>query len=196
MASDDDRKGSELGPSGLPPVTREVEVVRTYLSLLSADHLKPVRSPAVEAEMVELTSCSVARWRELYAEIGGAWHWHDRDVWPDEQIAARLAQPNVRVFTVHAVLNGERFETAGFVELERADDGAVEIVYFGVHAKAMGRGLGAWLLAQTVGVAFAWNASRVWLHTCTLDSPVALPNYQARGFAIEKTERYTTHIAI
>ena len=30
--------------------------------------------------------------------------------------------------------------------------------------------------------AFALGASRVWLHTCTLDSPRAIPNYKARGF--------------
>ena len=30
---------------------------------------------------------------------------------------------------------------------------------------------------------------RVWLHTCTLDSPQALPNYEARGMRIFKRER-------
>jgi hypothetical protein len=30
--------------------------------------------------------------------------------------------------------------------------------------------------------------SRVWVHTCTLDHPGALANYQARGFAIYKVE--------
>jgi hypothetical protein len=27
----------------------------------------------------------------------------------------------------------------------------------------------------------------VWLHTCTLDSPAALPNYLARGFEVVRT---------
>jgi len=30
------------------------------------------------------------------------------------------------------------------------------------------------------------GASRVWLHTCTLDHPSALANYKARGFRIFK----------
>jgi len=30
--------------------------------------------------------------------------------------------------------------------------------------------------------AWAWGAAYVWLHTCTLDAPAALPNYLARGF--------------
>jgi hypothetical protein len=29
---------------------------------------------------------------------------------------------------------------------------------------------------------------RVWVHTCTLDHPSALKNYQARGFSLYKTE--------
>jgi hypothetical protein len=33
------------------------------------------------------------------------------------------------------------------------------------------------------------GASRVWLHTCSLDGPAALPAYQARGFRIFREER-------
>ena len=32
------------------------------------------------------------------------------------------------------------------------------------------------------------GARRVWLHTCTLDNPAALPNYLKRGFVPVKTE--------
>jgi len=34
----------------------------------------------------------------------------------------------------------------------------------------------------------AAGASRVWVHTCTLDHPGALPNYIARGFRVYKEE--------
>jgi hypothetical protein len=30
--------------------------------------------------------------------------------------------------------------------------------------------------------------SRVWVHTCTLDGPAALANYQARGMTVYRTE--------
>jgi hypothetical protein len=38
----------------------------------------------------------------------------------------------------------------------------------------------------------AWTLGpkRVWLHTCTLDHPNALPNYLARGFTPYRTETY------
>jgi len=40
----------------------------------------------------------------------------------------------------------------------------------------------------THGLEEAWRMgpSRVWLHTCTLDHPAALPNYLARGMTIYK----------
>ena len=72
------------------------------------------------------------------------------------------------------------------------------IVTAGMHpplvTRAMGLGLGAWMLTQAVQVAWTAGANRVWLHTCTLDSPRALPNYLARGFREFKRERYTEEI--
>ena len=40
----------------------------------------------------------------------------------------------------------------------------------------------------TPAVMWAMNAARVWVHTCDLDHPAALPNYQARGFKIFRVE--------
>jgi hypothetical protein len=36
----------------------------------------------------------------------------------------------------------------------------------------------------------------VWLHTCTLDSPHALPNYLARGFREFRKEIYQADIPV
>jgi GNAT superfamily N-acetyltransferase len=74
-------------------------------------------------------------------------------------------------------------------------DGSVEIAYIGLDARMMGRGLGRWLVSEATKTAWAWGASRVWLHTCTLDADAALPNYLARGFRPTRTERYVTEIA-
>ena len=82
-------------------------------------------------------------------------------------------------------------ETAGYFELHREDDGAVEIVYFGLLPQYTGRGLGGALLTEAVERAWASGAARVWLHTCTFDHPAAIPNYLARGFTVFKTEEYT-----
>ena len=48
----------------------------------------------------------------------------------------------------------------------------------------IGQVLGGHLLTVAVGEAWRTAAKRVWLHTCTLDHPGALSNYQARGFRV------------
>jgi GNAT superfamily N-acetyltransferase len=85
-------------------------------------------------------------------------------------------------------------DVAGYFELEEHDDDSVEIAYFGLRPEFFGRGLGGELLTQAVREAWRTGAKRVWLHTCTLDSPRALPNYLARGFEPFREEWYTTDV--
>jgi GNAT superfamily N-acetyltransferase len=77
---------------------------------------------------------------------------------------------------------------AGYFELHRQGD-EVEILYFGLAPQFIGKGLGGFLLSEAIAKAWQWQgANRVWVHTCTLDHPHALKNYQARGFRIYKEE--------
>jgi ribosomal protein S18 acetylase RimI-like enzyme len=172
--------------------TRRVLVERTYLRLPAADRLRPGRPPAVDATLRRLPPADVAAWRALYARVGGPWHWHDRDAWPDPQLAAYLARADVQVWAVDVPAHADRaaVRDAGMLELRRHDDGSSEIVYLGLVVDVTGLGLGAWLLGEAVRRAFAAGATNVWLHTCTLDGPAALPNYRARGFEVERTETY------
>ena len=73
-------------------------------------------------------------------------------------------------------------------------EGSVEIAYFGLSASRHGRGLGRAMLECAIGEARAWGTANVWLHTCTLDGPRALPNYLARGFVPFKRETYEANI--
>ena len=121
--------------------------------------------------------------------MGAEWYWHDRLEWTDQELATYLGRSDVRVW--EATVRGE---SAGYFELRRHDDGGVEISYFGLVPPAIGQGLGRWLLEHAVREAWAFGATRVWLHTCTLDSEHALPNYLARGFAPFRTERLEVDI--
>ena len=56
------------------------------------------------------------------------------------------------------------------------------------------RGLGKAMLTRAADEAWALEPTRVWLHTCTLDSPHALPNYLARGFTPTRRERYVAEL--
>jgi len=195
MSSD---RGPDSGlsePSGPARHQHEVAVIRTYLAMDRPEQLRPGAPPDSGASLVEVSPCSVSAWRDLYARVGGSWHWHDRDAWSDERLAAHLDDGNVRVFRARVDLPEGQVDSAGFVELVRSADNAVEIAYIGLDARMMGRGLGRWLVAEATTTAWAWGASRVWLHTCTLDADAALPNYLARGFRPTRTERYVTEIA-
>lgn len=167
----------------------QVTVRRTYVQLLSRDQLKRGGSAQTGAVVVEHSPCPVSLARELYTSVGEAFHWTDRLSWSDERFATYLGQGCVRVFEL--LTDGQR---AGYFELLRDEEGGVEIAYFGLLAHAFGRGLGRWLLERAVDEAFALEATRVWLHTCTLDAPSALPNYLARGFVPYATEEYTVDL--
>src|SRR5437660_549381 len=47
-----------------------------------------------------------------------------------------------------------------------------------------GMRLGGYLLSVGGERAWAQAVKRVWVHTCSLDGPHALANYQARGFRV------------
>ena len=166
-----------------------VEVLRTYLELSRPEQLKPAPCPDPQARVERVLDCPPSFFRYLYAEVGRQYHWVDRDAWSDEDHAARLADPDVSLHLLSVA-----GAPAGYFELERHDDGAVEVAYFGLLPEFLGRGLGKYLLSRAASEAFAQGASRVWLHTCTLDNEAALPNYLARGFRKVREETYETDV--
>jgi GNAT superfamily N-acetyltransferase len=163
----------------------ETAVTRTYLEMTRRDQL---RNAALEAgARVERADVrAIPFFRFLYKEVGQRYHWHDRLVWSDEQWRARVGAPGISIWVLYA-----EGTPAGYFENERHADGSVEIVYFGLMPEYVGRGLGKEMLSAAVERAWEAGATRVWLHTCTLDNPAALPNYLARGFTPFKTETYT-----
>ena len=159
--------------------------VRTFLEMQEPADLvsAPPPSPSVSVERVE--QCPPSLWRTLYTEVGRDYHWVDRLGWSDDDIRRYLADPALELWILR---EGE--EPAGYFELRRHDDGAVEIAYFGLMPAAVGRGLGKFLLTRAVERAWERGATRVWLHTSSLDHSSALSNYLARGFSIWKQETY------
>ena len=75
---------------------------------------------------------------------------------------------------------------AGYYELDPTPD-ATEIAYFGLLPEFQGHGLGGHLLTHALRRAFELSP-RAWVHTCTLDGPHALANYQARGLRQFRTQ--------
>ena len=118
--------------------------------------------------------------RFLYQFVGRSWQWVDKLSWADEQWRAWAESSKVRTWVAY-----HRGAPAGYFELEAQQDGDVEIAYFGLAPAFIGRGFGGFLLTKAIQSAWAWNGTkRVWVHTCNLDHPIALENYEARGFKL------------
>ncbi len=201
MSESDNENTEKVGPTSPmaeSPVigVRSSEVTRTYLVISSLQQLVPGQRPNVPATLERIAPCSVDTWRGLYRQVGAPWHWHDRDAWDHDALAAHLARPEIQIYRVTAAIDADWTDAAGFLELERHADGSVEIAYIGLDQRVLGRRLGGWLVSEAVRTAFAWGAEQVWLHTCTLDAPAALPNYLARGFSVTRTETYRTTIQL
>ncbi len=162
----------------------ETQVTTYYLELRNVGGLRRSTAdvPGLEIREAEIASPELGRF--LYTVVGGGWHWTDRLSWPRAKWLAHLERSEVEVWI--AYLSGV---IAGYVELEHQSERSVEVAYFGLLRQFMGMGIGGLLLSDAVERAFGSGAKRVWLHTCSLDSPRAIENYQARGFEIfdEKT---------
>lgn len=160
-----------------------MSVTITYLEIHSAAELRPKRCPDPDFRVQE---ARVKQWQVnkfFYGFVGGAWAWWEKLSWSDEQW--RTYAEDARLRTWIASCSGS---PAGYFELRRDDDDGVEINYFGLAPAFLGRGFGGSLLTTALESAWATQPRRVWVHTCTLDHPAALPNYLARGMKIYRTE--------
>ena len=169
-----------------------MQVVTTTLEMLTPPEAAPRDVPdGVRLDRAPQVSPEYARF--LYGLVGGPWHWTDRLSWSRDQWTEELAVPGTEFLILYA-----EGVPLGYVHLQRqplGDTSQVEVRYFGLVREAIGRGLGGLLLEH--GAHAAWSLAgrhdippveRVWVHTCTLDGPAALANYQARGFVVCGTE--------
>jgi GNAT superfamily N-acetyltransferase len=167
-----------------------MDVTTWYLEQTSPADLRPARPPGTPAEIVCAAIPNPEFSRFLYTAVGGDWQWTERLPWSWRDWMDRLERPGVETWVAWV-----RGTPAGYAEIIARDGGVVEIASFGLLPYAIGQGLGGHLL--TVAAARAWDIAerwpevertrRVWLHTCSLDGPAALANYQARGFRIYDT---------
>jgi len=160
-----------------------VEVTTWYLEMLDPRQLRPAFSdhPKLVVMQAEVPSPEFSRF--LYTSVGGDWYWIDRLDWTKSRWLDYLKRPELQTWV--AYVSGT---PAGYIELESQPGSNVEIAYFGILPQFTGQRMGAHLLSVGVRQAWALDARRVWVHTCSLDGPFALANYQARGFQLYKDE--------
>jgi GNAT superfamily N-acetyltransferase len=155
------------------------EITTWYLEMLSPEQLQAAACPRADVRVERAAIPSPELSRFLYTAVGGLWYWLDRLSWDYARWLEYLDRSTVETLVMH--VSGT---PAGYVELEAQPDDNVEVAYFGLLPRFTAQRLGAYLLS--VGVKTAWEegARRVWVHTCSLDGPTALANYQARGFRV------------
>ena len=154
-----------------------------YLEMRSPAQLLPARG----ASGLTVTEARVKQWplnRFLYQYVGGPWDWKEKLLWSEQQWRDYAEADDLRTWVGYY-----QGSPAGYFELQRQPGDEVEIKYFGLATAFIGKGLGGKLLTCALEQAWAWGeVKRVWVHTCSLDHPGALSNYQARGLELYKTE--------
>ena len=125
-------------------------------------------------------------YRYLYETVGKPHIWVERTRMSDEALAKIVQDEKVELYVLYC-----EGAPAGYAELDFRKAPDAELAYFGIIQDFLGRGLGSFLLATAIDIAWSKPIARLWVHTNTLDHPRALPLYQKMGFtpyAQEKTE--------
>lgn len=154
----------------------ELAAVVTSLEMRELPRPRPL--PEAPLRLQRWPAPAPDRYRALFRRVGSPWLWCSRLVLDDAGLLAVVRDPAVQV---HAAVDARGVEV-GLVELDFRVAGDCEIAFFGLVPELTGRGLGRWLMARALALAWAPGIGRVWLHSCTLDSPHALGFYRAQGF--------------
>lgn len=157
-------------------------VVTTYVEMTDYAHFRPAYIEDSNLTIMPVGVPLPAFYRFLYGTVGQDYQWIDRLTWTDAELLEYLSSPAVSIWVAYY-----QGTPAGYIELQKqAEEPGTEVAYFGLIPQFHGRGIGKHLLSFGIQKAWDEDPARVWLHTCTLDGPYALPNYQKRGFSIYK----------
>lgn len=159
----------------IPP--GRIAAVVTHLEMRAPAAPRPVPEPeGLTLERVERPD--TGWYRELFNRVGGQdWLWFSRLTLSDAELAAILNDPQVEL---HALMAGSH--AVGLLELDFRVAGACELAFFGVTRHLVGAGAGRYMLNHAIAAAWSRPIELFHVHTCTLDSPAALPFYQRGGF--------------
>jgi GNAT superfamily N-acetyltransferase len=159
-----------------------VDVTVYYLEMLAPSN-RSVPAPRDGLTVLHVQSPTAPYYRSLYNAVGKDFYWLSRRKMSDEALAAVIADLRDELYVLHVDAT-----PAGITELDRRQSDEIELVNFGLMPDFIGQGLGKWFLQWTIDKAWSYEPKRLWLDTCTLDHPAALPNYLKAGFVQFKQE--------
>lgn len=168
-----------LEPGFHPVPPGHVATVVTHLRMARPE--PPPGPPDAPLRLVERPE--PGWYRDLFRRVGGQdWLWTSRLGMDDAALTAILHDPDVALRVLEVEGRAE-----GMVELDLRDPRRCELAFFGLTRAAQGRGHGRALMRSALHHGFAARPELV-VHTCTLDSPVALPFYVRSGFVPVRQE--------
>ena len=157
------------------------KIERFYLEINTINDLKtkPISSDCFSLKEANKDNFDLNKF--FYKQIGKRHQWVDRLIWQDKDWLKYISNENLRTY----IFKREN-DLVGYFELI-FNNNDCEIAYFGILEEFIGKGYGGFLLSEALKIGFE-SASRIWVHTCSLDHPNAIENYKSRGMKIFKTE--------
>ncbi|MEN0040903.1 MAG: GNAT family N-acetyltransferase [Pseudomonadota bacterium] len=174
----------QLARTDIPP--NHLPVHRWYLRHDDPASIAEPQPPRDDLSIIRATNPSVAFYRFLYHTAGENFLWGDRRRMSDADILNKVDRDDIHVMVLYRTGT-----PAGFYELDCSRDHETEIKYFALLPGFIGGGLGRFMLNAAIAQAGERSLPLI-VDTCTLDHPVALENYKARGFSVygEQDEEY------
>ncbi len=166
--------------SGMEVPNDHIPMVVTYLEMIAKPDAKAIDSVL---RLESWPDPDPEDYLSLFRKVGEPWLWASRLYMDEPGLRAQIHDPDVDIYTVES--NSGR---VGMLELDFRETGQCEIGFFGLIPEMAGGGHGRWLMSETLRKAWRSDINRVWLHTCTADSPRALPFYLRSGFTAYKRE--------
>ncbi|MBK0325865.1 GNAT family N-acetyltransferase [Rhodobacteraceae bacterium F11138] len=148
-------------------------------------HLE-MRQPAESRSVPEPKGVTLKRietpnpdwYRDLFQRVGARdWLWFSRLNLSDAELTAILHDPLVETWALMT-----RDHAVGLLELDFRPADACELAFFGVTPDLIGAGAGRFMMNHAIARAWQRPINLFHVHTCTLDSPAALPFYRRSGF--------------
>ena len=166
----------QLGRDGIPH--GYLPVYRWYLKHANPASVERATPPRGGLTITRAINPSISFYRYLYHTAGEEYLWGDRRRMSDEELGPLISQDLIHVMVLycHGV-------PAGFYELSLKRDAESQVKYFALLPGFKGDGLGNYMLNAALVQAGKRDLPLV-LDTCTLDHPIALENYKARGFTV------------
>lgn len=112
-------------------------VTTTHLEMTDRRQLQPAQPGTPQFQLVRAEIPCPELNRFLYTAVGYGWWWYSRLPWDCARWRAYLDRPEVE--TWFAYVSGT---PAGYFELERQPGDNVELAYFGVMPRFIGKGFG------------------------------------------------------